>query len=149
MGFRNNLLQRGIMSSDTEVIIRAAAFGKKQLAPVAMTVAATITVAAILNGLITANHAEGATQAYTLPTGEVMEAALTSFMINDDSFDFTIINLSPADANTITVTAADGFTIVGQPVVHSNQFEVSYYMGTGTFRVRKTADETFVAYRMA
>ena len=149
MGFRNNLLQRGIMSSDTEVIVRAGLFGKKQLAPVAMTVAATITVAAILNGLIVADHAEGATQAYTLPTGAVMEAALTSFIIDDDSFDFTIINLSAAAANTITLTAAVGFTIVGQPIVHANEFEVSYYLGTGTFRVRRTAEETFVAYRIA
>ena len=137
------------MSSDTEVIVRTALVGKKQLAPVAMTVAATITVAAILNGLITATHAEGGTQAYTLPTGTVMDAALTSFVVNNDSFDFTIINLSPAAANTITLTAADGFTIVGQPIVHSNEFEVSYYMGTGTFRVRRVSPNVFVAYRIA
>ena len=149
MGFRNNLLRRGIMSSDSEVIVRSALFGRKQLAPVAMTVAATITVEAILNGLITATHAEGATQAYTLPTGTVMEAALSAFMINDDSFDFNIVNLSAAAANTITLTAADGFTIVGQPIVHANEFEVSYYLGTGTFRVRRTAENTFVAYRIA
>ena len=89
MGSRNDLLKHGIMSSDTEVIVRTALVGKKQLAPVAMTVAATITVAAILNGLITATHAEGGTQAYTLPTGTVMDAALTSFVVNNDSFDFT------------------------------------------------------------
>ena len=146
MGFRNNLLKRGIMSSDTEVMVRAL-FGRKQIAPVAMTTAATITVAALKAGLITGTHAAGATAAYTLPTGTVMDAALTAFLVANDSFDFTIINLSTALADTITLTAATGFTIVGQAIIDSANAD-SEFPSSGTFRVRRTAANTFVAYRL-
>jgi len=148
MSFRADLLKRGIMSSDTEIMIRGL-FGKTQAAPTAMTVAATITVDALIAGLITGTHAAGATQAYTLPTGTVMDAALTSYFINNDSFDFTIINLSPVAANTITLTAAAGFTIVGQAIIDAAENYVSWYLGSGTFRVRRTAANTFVAYRIS
>ena len=148
MGLRAFLLNKGIMTSDTEVMIRAL-FGKKQIAPVAMTVAATITVDALKSGLITGTHAAGATQAYTLPTGTVMDAALTSHFINNDSFDFTIINLSAAAADTITLTAAAGFTIVGNPIIDANLIYTSWYLNAGTFRVRRTAANTFVAYRIS
>jgi len=112
-----------------------------------MTTAATITVAALKAGLITGTHAAGATQAYTLPTGTVMDAALTSFIIANDSFDFTIINLSANLADTITLTAAAGFTIVGQATIDSAHVD-SEFPSSGTFRVRKTAANTFVAYRL-
>ena len=148
MSLKGDLLRRGLMVNYAEIMTRVPS-GRKQAAPVAMTVAATITPAAILNGLITATHSEGGTEAYTLPTGTVMDAALTSDIIINDSFDFTIINLSVADGDSITLTAAAGFTIVGSAVVNSNEFEVSYYLGTGTFRCRKTAANTFVAYRIA
>ena len=146
MSLRNWLLKRGVMSSDTEVIVRAVA-GKVQAAPVAMTTAATITVAALKSGLITGMHSAGATAAYTLPTGTVMDAALTSFVIVNDSFDFTIINLSAALADTITLTAAAGFTIVGQATIDSAHVD-SEFPSSGTFRIRRTAANTFEAYRL-
>lgn len=134
------------MSSDTEVMVRAL-FGKEQAAPTAMTVAATITVAALKAGLITGEHSEGADQDYTLPTGADLDAALTSFVIDNDSFDFTIINLSAALADTITLTASVGITIVGQAIIDSAHTD-SEFPSSGTFRVRKTADDTFVCYRL-
>ncbi len=149
MGFRNFLLKRGIMSSDTEVMVRAPVFGRYQAAPATMTVAATITVADLLNGIILGTHSEGGDEAYTLPTGADLDAELTSFVINNDSFDFTIINLSATDGDDIILTASVGITIVGQPAISSNQFESSYYMNNGTFRCRRTAADTFVVYRIA
>ena len=147
MSFRNSLLRRAIMSSDTEVMVRAV-FGKRQTAPVAMTDAATITVAALLGGLIAGTPTTGANQAYTLPTGTVMDAALTSYFINNDSFDFTIINLqTTAGTDTITLTAAAGFTIVGLAVIDAADANTNN--SSGTFRVRRTAANTFVAYRIA
>jgi len=148
MGFRSFLARRGVVSSDVEVLINAL-FGKRQGTPVAMTTAATITPAALLGGIITGTHAAGATQAYTLPTGTDMDAALTSYFTVNQSFDFTIINLSAVAANTITVTANVGFTIVGQAIVDAAQDYTSWYLGSGTFRVRKTAANTFVAYRIS
>ena len=148
MGFRNSLLKRGIISSDTEVLINALAC-IRQGTPPAMTTAATISVESMLSGIITGTHAVGATQAYTLPLGADMDDGLTSYMVNDASFDITIINLSPADADTITLTANTGFTIVGQPIVDANEWEVAWYPNYGTFRCRKVDTDTFVAYRIA
>lgn len=146
MGYRDYLLKRGIMSSDTEIMIRAL-FGKTQAAPTAMTVAASITADALIAGLITGTHTAGATQAYTLPTGTLMDAELTSLIAVNDSFDFTIINLSAAVLDTITLTAAAGFTIVGQALIDSAHGD-SEFPSSGTFRVRRTAANTFVAYRL-
>jgi len=148
MGFRNFLLNRGIMSSDTEVVVRAPVSGRRQPTPVAMTDAATITTDALRHGLITGTPTTGANQNYTLPTGTVMDAALTSFFINNDSFDFTIINLqATAATDTVTLIEAAGFTIVGEPIIGSPE-ATNDFPSSGTFRVRKTAANTFVAYRL-
>ncbi len=148
MSLKGYLAKRGIiLGNDDEVLITANLF-KSQSAPVAMTTAATITVAALLGGIIVGTHAAGSAQAYTLPLGTDLDAALTSFMIDNTSFDFSIINLSPADVDDITLTANTGITIVGQPVVHSNEFEASYYCNSSFFRCRKTAANTFVVYRI-
>jgi hypothetical protein len=146
MSLFGDLIKRGLMFSHSEIMFRVLT-GKKQAAPTAMTGAAAITAAAIKAGLITGTHTVGATQAYTLPTGTVMDAALTSFILVNDSFDFTIINLSAALLDTITLTAAAGFTIVGQALVESAHAN-SEFPSSGTFRVRKTAANTFVAYRL-
>ena len=146
MGFRDFLADRGIISSDTEVLINAVAL-KKQVTPATMTATDTLTVDQLLTGLILATPVAAVN--YTLPTGTLMDAALTDYMVNDASFDVVIINLSPTDANEITLLAGVGFTIVGQPIVDSNEWEVAWYGNTGTFRCRKTAANTFVAYRIS
>ena len=147
MSVRYDLLKRGIMSSDTEIIIRGL-FGKVQAAPTAMIDAAVITPAALIAGLIAGTPTTGANQAYTLPTGTEMDAALTSYFINNDSFDFTIINLQAnATTDTITLTAGTDFTIVGQALIESAHANAEF-PSSGTFRVRRTAANTFVAYRI-
>jgi hypothetical protein len=83
-----------------------------------------------------------------LPTGADLDDALTSFMINNASFDFTIINLSTTAADIITLTASTGITIVGQAIVEAAE-NTALYLSSGTFRVRKTAADTFVAYRIS
>ena len=148
MSLKGDLLRRGLMVNYAEIMTRVPS-GRIQEAPVAMIGAATITVAAILNGLIIGTPV-GDDVAYTLPTGAVLDAALTSDIIANDSFDFTIINLAATAGQDIILTEpASGITIVGSAVVSSNEFESSYYMNTGTFRLRKTAANTFVAYRIA
>jgi hypothetical protein len=121
---------------------------RRQGAPTAMTTAATISVAGMLGGIITATHAAGATAAYTLPTGTVMDAADPADFEANESFDVTIINLSTAAADTVTLTAASGFTIVGDPIVQSAHVS-STRSNSGTFRCRKTAANTYVAYRIS
>jgi len=121
---------------------------RTQAAPTAKTTAVTLTGAELLGEIITGTHAAGADVDYTLPTGTNMDAAAQ--MAVNDSFDWTLINLSAAAADTVTVTANTGHTVVGNGIVqsaHSTTGEL--YGNSGRFRTRKTAANTFVTYRIA
>jgi len=119
-----------------------------QSAPTAKTVAVTLTIAELLTYIITGTHAVGATQAYTLPTGTLCEGGAT-FAI-DSAFDWSLINLSAAVADTITVTAGAGHTVVGNMVIQSAHAASGAIWGNSAiFRTRKMALNTFVTYRAA
>lgn len=120
-----------------------------QPAPTAKTVANTLTIAELLTKIINATPtATGATAAYTLPTGALIDAGVT--MAVNDSFDWCLINNALAAADTITVTADTGHTIVGNPVVQSLHASTGATMGySSLWRTRKTAADTFVTYRIA
>lgn len=117
--------------------------------PTVKTVANTLTIAELLTKIINATPtATGATAAYTLPTGALIDAGLT--MEVDDSFDWCLINNALAAADTITVTADTGHTIVGNPVVQSLHASTGAVMGySSLWRTRKTAADTYVTYRIA
>ena len=106
-----------------------------QVAPTAKTAAATLTPAELATEIITYT---GAAAALTLPLGTDLDNAFPSMKVNS-SFDFTIINIG--GTNAATVTANTGVTIVGVAAVSANT--------SATWRVRKTADNTFVFYRIA
>lgn len=119
-----------------------------QVTPIAKTVAVTLTVTELLNGIIVGEHAAGAAQAYTVPTGTLLDAA-TEFAI-DEAFDWSLINQSAAAADTITLTAAAGHTLVGGQIVQSSHASTGQIYGhSARFRTRKTAANTFVTYRLA
>lgn len=116
--------------------------------PVAKTTAVTLTLANLLNGMITATHSAGATVAYTLPTGALCDQSKS--LAVDNSFDWVLINLSAAAADTVTVTLGTGHSIVGNPIVqsaHASTGEI--YGNSAQFRTRKTGSDTFVTYRIA
>jgi hypothetical protein len=118
-----------------------------QGAPAAETVAATLTAAELVGGLITGTHAAGATQAYTLPTGTLLDAAVN--MNIGEAFDWFLLNLSAAAIDTITVTAGATHTVVGVMIVQSVHVSTGGITGNcGHFRTRKTAANTFVTYRI-
>lgn len=120
----------------------------KQPTPTAKTTAVTLTTAEILVGIVTATHSAGATQAYTLPIGTDFDAATQ--MSVDDAFDWTLINLSAAAIDTVTLTAAATHTIVGNPIVQSSHSSTGgIYGNSAIFRTRKTAANTFVTYRVS
>jgi hypothetical protein len=119
-----------------------------QVTPSAETVAVTLTAAELLTGLVTGTHAAGATAAYTLPTGTLLDAAVT-FLV-DEFFDWTLINLSAAAADTITVTAGADHTVVGTMICQSAHSSTGLIHGNALrLRTRKTAANTFVSYRLA
>ena len=121
---------------------------KSQVTPTAKTVAVTLTIAELLTGIITGTHAAGATQAYTLPTGTLCDAGAT-FAV-DTCIDWSLINLSAAAIDTITVTAGADHTIVGNPIVQSSHSTTGgIYGNSAIFRTRKTVANTFITYRVA
>jgi hypothetical protein len=106
-----------------------------QAAPVAKTGAATLTAEELANGIITYN---GAALGLTVPTGTTLDTAFGNMKVNS-SFDFNIINIG--GTNAATVTANTGCTLVGVAAVSANT--------ACTWRVRKTAEATYVFYRIA
>ena len=111
-----------------------------QGAPVAKTTSSTLTAANLLAAMITVAQGAGANSTQTLPTGTQMQAALPATFAIDSAFDFSIVNTGAA-SETATLAAGTNFTIVGGAVVQPS--------ASATFRVRKTAANTFVAYRIA
>ena len=121
----------------------------KQGAPATATVAATLTVAQMKAGYIVATHPGTGNVALTLPTGTDMDAAMPAAFSADDSFDISIYNLGvAAAADTYTLTAGATFTIVGNAIIPGNH-AASLGCSTATFRCRKTAANTYVAYRLS
>ena len=106
-----------------------------QSTPTAKTAAATLTAAELATGIITYT---GAAVALTMPLGTDLDAAFSSMKVNS-SFDFYIINTGAT--NAATVTANTGVTLVGTAAVSAAT--------SCNWRVRKTADATYVAYRIA
>jgi hypothetical protein len=93
------------------------------------------TAAEVLTGIITATPTSG--RSVQLPTGANLDLA-TEWAIGD-SFDFSIITLA---AFALTITVNTGVTIVGSAATAGTAGAVA------RFRVRKTAADTFIVYRV-
>lgn len=130
----------------------AKAYLQTQAAPAAKTTTTTLTAAELLGRLLTANQGGAAAASYTLPLATDLEVALRTLvgapnLSADDSFDFTIINLSVVAAEDVTVLTNTGWTLVGKMTVESNDAVTSD--ARGTFRVRRTALNAYTLYRIA
>ncbi|MFA6204471.1 MAG: hypothetical protein WC710_14935 [Gallionella sp.] len=147
MQYINSLPDKRIVRAFSEIFDRL--WTKAQSAPATMTTAATITITQMLTKIINATPtATGATVAYTLPTGTLCDSGL-KFDVNE-SFDWVLINNALAAADTITLTAGTDHTIVGNPIVQSLHSTTGGVMGySAMFRTRKTAQNTYVTYRIA
>jgi len=97
--------------------------------------AVTVTIAMILNGIISGNPS--AARAYTFETGATSDA-WPSLAI-DQGHEWSIINTNAT--YVITLTASSGHTIVGIATVAP--------YSSARFLTRKTAASTFVTYRIA
>lgn len=122
---------------------------RKQAAPAAKTTTTTLTAAEIMAGLLTANQGAAGAATYTMPLGTDLETALIAAfpgLQNDDSFDFTIVNISTVAAEDVTVAGNTGTTAVGNMTIASNAAVTD--QAWGTFRVRRTAADTYSFYRI-
>jgi len=139
-------LELADLSVDTIIVNTLLAV--QQGAPTAETTAATLTIAELLTRIITGTHAAGSTQAYTVPTGTLMSGGTS--LAAGDSFDWVLINLSAAAADTITLTAGADHTLVGNPIVQSAHVSTGgIYGNSAQFRSRMTAATTWITYRIA
>lgn len=112
----------------------------------AMTTSATISTAAILGGMISANQGAAGAATYTMPTGAVMAAALPADFVAGNYLDFTITNVSTNAAEDVTVAGASGMTANGNMFVPSNDATGS--ISFGTFRIVCTGAATYNFYRI-
>ncbi|MCR4330252.1 MAG: hypothetical protein NUV65_06950, partial [Candidatus Roizmanbacteria bacterium] len=142
------ILTTGVATTIQGGIIHRGFFTSKyQAVPGGMTTTATIDEATLVKGLIVGNHAAGATQNYTLPTGVALAAILPATFTTGDAIDFSIINTSAALVDTITVVASVGITIVGKALIGSANAAATDN-STGLFRVKCTGAGTFICYRI-
>ena len=74
------------------------------------TATATLTVAQITAGILSANPSTSAAS-YTLPTGTLIDATLTNAKVGS-TFDLIIVNLGTG-AGDITIVTGTGITLVG------------------------------------
>lgn len=107
---------------------------KVQADPGVLNATGALTAAMMQAGLVTSTTA--AAVVGTVPAGSVMDLAV-DFAVNE-SFDWSAI---ATGANSFTVTAASGHTLVGSGVVAT--------VTSGHFRTRKTAADTFITYRLS
>lgn len=108
---------------------------KYQESPATANADATLTVAQVKKAIV-ASTPPSAGISLTLPTGTDLDA--DTYFGTDMAFDLTVINLSPT--YTVTLVANTDHTVVGNMVVAVSS--------SATFRVRKTAANTFVTYRI-
>lgn len=113
----------------------------------------TLTASQILSQVINATPTGAA--AYTLRTGAQISADILSekghTMVEGDSFDLVINNLSTTTAHVITLTtAATGTTLVGNPLIYPKDVASGQItVGSGAFRFRCTAADTYTVTRIA
>jgi hypothetical protein len=97
----------------------------------------TATASSLLNGIRTGTPTAGID--LQVPTGTNMDAAFADLQ-NNQAFEWSVINLAAA-THTITITANDDHTVVGNMIVAA--------ASSGRFLTRKTATNTFITYRIA
>jgi len=157
MSFNRITVNQSILSPDVKKALGdfvdayvAAKTFKLSPAPATAADTATLTVAQLLSKLLVATPTVAA--AYTTPTGAQIEAAVLAvhpLVEVNEGFDLTIINIG-GTTDDITLTAgASGVTIVGDAVVRPSADSGTEQAGQGTFRFRRSAANTFIAYRVS
>lgn len=118
-----------------------------QPTPAALTVSALLTAAQLLTTLLTANQGGAAAAAYQLPTVANLVAALPADFINNQCFDFTLVNVSVVAAESVSITTNTGWTLVGDMDVQANSAATT--KSAGRFRVRRVSASAFTLYRLS
>jgi hypothetical protein len=140
----------GALAVANPVLVPTPRLAKTQFSVATYNTTASFVSNDLMKGLITSTQATGGTIELTLPTGALLDAA-SGLKVNQ-AFEWTWINDSAAAADSVTLVAASGHTIVGAPIVISKHVTTggaitSMGNNSATFITRKTAADTFVTYR--
>lgn len=140
----------GALAAANPILVPMTRPARTQFAPVTYNTTASFLSADLMKGLVTSTHTTGATLNLTLPTGALLDAA-AGIKVNQ-AIEWTWINLSAAAADSVTLNAATGHTIVGAPIVISTHVTTggaitSMGANSSTWITRKTAADTFITYR--
>jgi len=111
-----------------------------QAAPLSVTATATLTAAQVASGVLLVGSGATTAQTYTLPTGASLDALVTSAKINS-TFELVLVNLGTS-SGTAALAAGTGVTDGGNATVAISA------TSSGRFLLRRTADSTWVAYRV-
>jgi len=106
-----------------------------------------ISAANILTGIVkctpTADRSKATDTASNLITG-------LSLLADNDSVDFTLLNLATDGTSDITLTGGSGVTLVGNMIVKSqDNADDAGYAGVGRFRVRRSGSGAVTMYRIS
>jgi hypothetical protein len=123
-------------------------FRNKQAAvPVLADNTDALTTAQVLTGVLKITPTADRTKATPTATNLVTDLSLTS---DNDSFDFTIVNLATDGTSDLTLSAGVGVTIIGSPIVKSrDDADDAGYSGSGLFRIRRSSSSTIDLIRIA
>lgn len=106
-----------------------------------------ISAANILTGIVKCTPTADRSKATDTASNLVVGLAL---LADNDSVDFTLLNLATDGTSDITLTGGSGVTLVGNMIVKSqDNADDAGYAGVGRFRVRRTGSGAVTMYRIS
>lgn len=106
-----------------------------------------ISAANILTGIVKCTPTADRSKATDTASNLIVSLAL---LADNDSVDFTLLNLATDGTSDITLTGGSGVTLVGNMIVKSqDNADDAGYAGVGRFRVRRTGSSAVTMYRIS
>ena len=108
---------------------------------------AVVSAANVLTGIVTCTPTADRSKATDTAANFISTLGLT---VDDDAFDFSVINLATDGTSFITLTGGTGVTLVGSAIVSAqDNAEDAFTSGVGRFRIRRTGSSAVSMYRIA
>jgi len=123
------------VDSSQNTYVQSATLWQYAPAPTSKSAIATLTAAEVAAGIL---NTTGTSYTVTLPTGTQLDTYFTGVPTTNIGFDFSVINTA---SGTITIAVgASGMTSLGTLTVTTGV--------SGRFRLRRTAANTYILYRI-
>ena len=105
-----------------------------------------VSAANILTGIIECTPTADRSKATDTASNLISGLSLTA---DNDSFDFSFINLTTDGQDNVTLTGGTGVTLVGNMVIHAQDAaDDAVSIGVGRFRIRRTGSSAVTMYRI-